>query len=55
MEYAFGFSYKQLESPKFESFHEAFMAIGSSAHVASFFPWAIAVLFALRSMKLIGM
>ncbi|CRG87070.1 Trichodiene oxygenase [Talaromyces islandicus] len=44
MEYAFGFSYKQLESPTFESFHEAFMAIGGSAHVASFFPWAIAML-----------
>ncbi|OKL57675.1 hypothetical protein UA08_06947 [Talaromyces atroroseus] len=42
MQYAFGFSYNQLESPTFESFHEAFMAIGSSAHVASFFPWLIA-------------
>jgi hypothetical protein len=50
MEYAFGFSYKQLESPTFESFHEAFMAIGSSAHVASFFPWAITVIFALWFM-----
>ncbi|KAK2777058.1 hypothetical protein FQN52_003241 [Onygenales sp. PD_12] len=39
MEYAFGFSYKQLESPTFESFHEAMNAIGSSAHVTSFFPW----------------
>lgn len=39
MEYAFGFSYNQLESPNFKSFHEAFVAIGSSAHVASFFPW----------------
>lgn len=43
MEYAFGFSYNQLESPNFESFHEAFVAIGSSAHVASFFPWIITV------------
>lgn len=43
MEYAFGFSYNQLESPNFESFHEAFVAIGSSAHVASFFPWVITV------------
>jgi hypothetical protein len=41
MEYAFGFSYNQLESPNFESFHKAFVAIGSSAHVASFFPWII--------------
>jgi Cytochrome P450 len=43
MQYSFGFSYNQLESPAFDSFHEAFMAIGSSAHVASFFPWLIAV------------
>lgn len=43
MEYAFGFSYKQLESPTFDSFHEAFMAIGGSAHVAAFFPWLITV------------
>ena len=26
MEYAFGFSYNQLASPNFESFHEAFVA-----------------------------
>lgn len=43
MEYAFGFSYKQLESPNFESFHEAFMAIGSSGHVAAFFPLILKV------------
>lgn len=47
MEYAFGFSYNQLESPNFESFHEAFVAIGSSAHVASFFPWIITVILIL--------
>ncbi|KAJ9382944.1 hypothetical protein DTO063F5_5463 [Paecilomyces variotii] len=44
MEYAFGFSYKQLESPTFDSFHEALMAIGGSAHVASFFPWVTTAL-----------
>jgi hypothetical protein len=43
MEYAFGFSYKQLASPNFDSFHEAFMAIGASGHVAAFFPWVLAV------------
>jgi hypothetical protein len=43
MEYAFGFSYNQLESPNFELSHEAFVTIGSSAHVAAFLPWIITV------------
>lgn len=39
MEVAFGFCYKQLQSPNFDSFHEAFLAIGSSAHITGQFPW----------------
>jgi cytochrome P450 len=39
-DYAFGYSYAQLESPDFEeSFHEAFMAVSEFGHVALQFPW----------------
>jgi hypothetical protein len=43
MEYFFGFSYKQLEHPKFDSFHEAIVAIGSTGHAAYQFPWFLSV------------
>ncbi|CZR53570.1 related to cytochrome P450 [Phialocephala subalpina] len=44
MEYSFGFSYSQLESPNFSSFHEAFMAIGSSGHITAQFPWFLSLM-----------
>ena len=43
MEYAFGFSYKHLQSPEFDSFHKAYDAMASAAHVANQFPWIINV------------
>lgn len=51
MEYAFGFSYKQLESKTFDSFHEAFMSMGGSGHVATFFPWVITVIYLYQSLS----
>ncbi|KUJ16052.1 cytochrome P450 [Mollisia scopiformis] len=44
MEYSFGFMYNQLEAPNFASFHEAFMAIGSSGHIAAQFPWFLSLM-----------
>ncbi|KMP06457.1 cytochrome P450 [Coccidioides immitis RMSCC 2394] len=39
VEYSFGFSYRHLENPNFESFHDALMVMGLSAHLASQFSW----------------
>ncbi|OAG02462.1 cytochrome P450 [Paraphaeosphaeria sporulosa] len=38
MDYFFGFNYAQLKNPEFASFHEAFIKIGSTGHVATQFP-----------------
>jgi hypothetical protein len=43
MDYFFGFNYKQLEHPEFESFHDAFTKIGGMGHVATQFPMIIPV------------
>ncbi|PGH02755.1 hypothetical protein GX51_04489 [Blastomyces parvus] len=47
MKYALGFNYKQLESPNFDSFHEAFQAMGASGHLTSQFPWFLPLINAL--------
>lgn len=39
MDYSFGFNYSQLKHPEFYSFHEAFLEIGGSGHVATLMPW----------------
>ncbi|PSN72472.1 cytochrome P450 [Corynespora cassiicola Philippines] len=39
MDYFFGFNYAQLKHPEFESFHEAFLKIGGTGHIATQFPW----------------
>ncbi|KAL5115457.1 hypothetical protein ACEQ8H_006679 [Pleosporales sp. CAS-2024a] len=39
MDYFFGFNYAQLQSPQFDSFHEAFIKIGGTGHIATQFPW----------------
>ncbi|KAF2124280.1 cytochrome P450 [Dothidotthia symphoricarpi CBS 119687] len=39
MDYFFGFNYAQLKHPEFESFHEAFVKIGGTGHVATQIPW----------------
>ena len=38
MDYFFGFSYDQLKSEKFDSFHEAFRTLGSFGHFAAWIP-----------------
>lgn len=38
MDYFFGFNYGQLKDPEFRSFHEAFIKIGGTGHVATQFP-----------------
>ena len=38
MDYFFGFNYGQLKDPEFASFHEAFIKIGGTGHVATQFP-----------------
>jgi hypothetical protein len=43
MQYSFGFCYHQLETPNFDSFHQAFKAIGGMGHVATQFPWILPV------------
>jgi cytochrome P450 len=39
MDYFFGFNYAQLKSPSFDSFHEAFIKVGGTGHIATQFPW----------------
>jgi hypothetical protein len=43
MDYFFGFNYAQLKSPEFDSFHEAFIKIGGTGHIATQFPWFLPV------------
>ncbi|KAF2743348.1 cytochrome P450 [Sporormia fimetaria CBS 119925] len=38
MDYFFGFNYDQLKHPEFESFHDAFLAVGGTGHIATQFP-----------------
>ena len=38
MDYFFGFNYSQLKDPEFASFHEAFIKIGGTGHIATQFP-----------------
>ena len=38
MDYFFGFNYGQLKDPEFASFHEAFIKIGGTGHIAAQFP-----------------
>lgn len=38
MDYFFGFNYGQLKNPQFESFHEAFVMVGGTGHIAAQFP-----------------
>lgn len=38
MDYFFGFNYDQLKDPEFASFHEAFIKIGGTGHIATQFP-----------------
>jgi hypothetical protein len=44
MDYFFGFNYAQLKSPEFDSFHEAFVKLGSTGHIATQFPWFLPVM-----------
>jgi cytochrome P450 len=39
MDYFFGFNYSQLKHPEFDSFHDAFMKIGATGHIATQFPF----------------
>ncbi|KAI8938499.1 hypothetical protein NX059_004389 [Plenodomus lindquistii] len=41
MDYFFGFNYNQLNHPEFDSFHEAFITIGGTGHLATQFPWIL--------------
>lgn len=43
MDYFFGFNYAQLRHPEFDSFHDAFIKIGGTGHVATQFPWFLPV------------
>jgi len=43
MDYFFGFNYAQLKSPDFSSFHEAFIKLGGTGHIATQFPWFLPV------------
>ncbi|KAH8712013.1 cytochrome P450 [Phaeosphaeriaceae sp. PMI808] len=38
MDYFFGFNYDQLKHPQFESFHEAFVQLGGTGHLATQIP-----------------
>ncbi|KAH6304441.1 hypothetical protein HBI39_111580 [Parastagonospora nodorum] len=44
MDYFFGFNYAQLKSPDFSSFHEAFIKLGGTGHIATQFPWFLPVM-----------
>jgi cytochrome P450 len=44
MDYFFGFNYSQLKSPSFSSFHDAFIKIGGTGHIATQFPWFLPVM-----------
>jgi cytochrome P450 len=39
MDYFFGFNYDQLKHPEFDSFHDAFMKISATGHIATQFPF----------------
>ncbi|KAH7065703.1 cytochrome P450, partial [Paraphoma chrysanthemicola] len=39
MDYFFGFNYAQLKHPQFQSFHDAFIKIGGTGHIATQFPY----------------
>ncbi|KAF2847374.1 cytochrome P450 [Plenodomus tracheiphilus IPT5] len=41
MDYFFGFNYDQLKHPEFDSFHDAFIKIGGTGHLATQFPWIL--------------
>ena len=43
MDYFFGFNYGQLRHPEFHSFHDAFIKIGGTGHIATQFPWVLPV------------
>ncbi|KAH7112945.1 cytochrome P450 [Dendryphion nanum] len=47
MDYFFGFNYEQLKNPNFESFHDAFMKVAGSGHVATQFPVIFPIMNAL--------
>ncbi|KAF2868115.1 cytochrome P450 [Massariosphaeria phaeospora] len=47
MDYFFGFNNGQLKNPQFESFHEAFMKIGSTGHLATQFPFILPMMNAI--------
>ncbi|PGH17714.1 hypothetical protein AJ80_04722 [Polytolypa hystricis UAMH7299] len=47
MEYSFGFSYRHLANPEFESFQDALLAMGLTAHVASQFWWFLPLVTAI--------
>lgn len=44
MDYFFGFNYGQLKHPEFDSFHDAFLKIAGTGHVATQFPWILPVM-----------
>lgn len=44
MDYFFGLNYAQLKSPAFDSFHDAFIKIGGTGHIATQFPWFLPVM-----------
>lgn len=44
MDYFFGFNYAQLKDPEFYSFHEAFITIGGTGHIATQFPSILPVM-----------
>ncbi|KAF2464255.1 cytochrome P450 [Lindgomyces ingoldianus] len=44
MDYFFGFNYGQLKDPEFDSFHDAFMKIAGTGHLATQFPWILPVM-----------
>ncbi|ORY17344.1 cytochrome P450 [Clohesyomyces aquaticus] len=47
MDYFFGFNYGQLKDPEFNSFHEAFMKIAGTGHLATQFPWILPLMNAM--------
>jgi hypothetical protein len=51
MDYFFGFNYGQLKHPEFESFHDAFMKVGATGHIATQFPAIFPVWLALYQLK----
>ncbi|KAF1833619.1 cytochrome P450 [Decorospora gaudefroyi] len=44
MDMFFGFNYNQLKHPEFESFHDAFIKLGSMGHVATQFPMLLPIM-----------